>query len=1610
MFYLNAKILYKKCSLLICSCLLSIFCLAQKPTANFSASTQQGCAPLIVQFNDLSTNNPTQWNWDLGNGVISTQQNPATSYLISGIYTIKLIATNADGSDTIIQTNYIIVHDQPTASFTASATTGCFPLTVQFNSTSVANSGTLTEWFWDFGDGSTSTQENPQHTYTVAGSFTVSLKVKNSKGCFKQISNPNFINIASGVQANFAVISTSGCTLPVNIGFNNTSSGTGTLTYEWDFGDGSTSTQTNPFHSYTNNGSYTVKLIVKNNNGCTDTIIKPSIVNVGSVNADFNFTGHCQNSTIIFTNTSSPTPISNSWDFGDGTTSTQANPQKIFTTAKNYQVKLIADFGTCKDTVIKSVLIDEKPIAAFTNTPTGGCIVPLSVNFTTAITGVTAYQWDFGDGGTSTQQNPTYQYLQQGSYHVKLMIENAAGCRDTITKNNAVVITQPQINNFSHGAPFSGCAPYTNNFSINVTTTDSIANYEWDFGDGTPIETGKNPTHTYFNTGFYNIKVIITTVNGCKDTFSLNNAISLYEKPSANFTATPLNACANDVITFTNLSSANATSWYWTFGDGGFSVQQNPLHNYTDTGWFTVRLIVANVSCRDTLQMIKLVRINPPIARFNQIVNCDSPMVRVFQNESIGALTYLWDFGDGTTSTDSNAVHTYTALGNYNVVLSVTNGACTHTDTAQVIIADLNTSIATADTAICKYATTVFNATNTTTSTIANYTWNFGDGTIISGNNLATITHVYNDTGNKSPTLIVTDLIGCNDTVSLFPPLIIYGPKANFANTAGTCVNGTINFTDNSTTDGVHNITQVIWFYGDGSSDTLTASPYMHQYTDTGYYHVKLKVIDDFGCYDTSLKYNAVQITKPIANFFASDTIRCANSAVQFNNTSLGYNLQYVWNFGDGDTSIIKNPSHAYTTQGLYSVNIKVVDKFGCIDTLLKPLYINVANSVADFSFIQGDTLGLCYPYLIQVANNSLNTTNISWSFGDGGFSNLDMPFHTYNYVGTYTLKLKTFGYGGCVDSVQKNIVVRGPTGTFTYSPLQFCSPTVVNFIGHTQSNAFFIWDFADGVINTTFDSVLSHTYTTPGIYKPNMILIDSIGCQVTIAGVDTIKVAGVETFIKVPQTQFCDSVLLNLMDSTIAINDTITQYLWTFGDGTSSTQKNPQHFYTQTGNYAVTLKVTTSLGCNSTDTLQTPINVVKTPAIAINGINDVCIFDSLQYQATIIASDTNTLYWLWNFDNGNTANTQIPSLQTYQTAGNYTITTIVKNDVGCADTVQKNIVVHPLPNIDAGNNIVICGGSNTTLNATGGNTYIWATDSSLSCLNCQSTIATPDSSIIYKVTGISNVGCKKVDSVLVEVIQPFTLSISSNDTLCIGSSVPIAAFGNADNFSWQPTTGLNNPNIKNPIAAPTQTTVYAVIATDNNNCFKDTATVEIKVYPIPQINIIESFVQANVGTTIPLLTTNSSDVTNWRWVPQQWLNCYNCPAPIATVTDKIKYVVEASNPGGCFARDEITIEPLCNNYNVYIPNTFSPNGDGVNDIFYTRGKGLFSVRSMKIYNRWGELVFNKLNIAANNPFDGWDGTYQGKNLSSDVYVYVIEVVCDNSQSMVLKGNIMLLR
>ncbi|MBC7849148.1 MAG: PKD domain-containing protein, partial [Chitinophagaceae bacterium] len=353
---------------------------AQAPVANFTATTTSGCSPLNVQFTDQSSNNPIFWNWDLGNGQLSTAQNPVTQYSAPGTYTVTLVVRNAAGINSITRTDYIVVNPSPSANLSANIRTACVPATIQFTDITIPNAGTITDWLWDFGDGTTSTLQNPQKNYIQPGFYTISLRVTSSTGCVGAIAIGNYIRIVSGVTAEFSSTPAATCRPPYIVNFSDLTSGPGNITYSWDFGNSTTSTLQNPVATYAAPGTYTVSLTASSEFGCSNTITRDIIINSTATTISSPDTV-CLNTVVNFQNGSAPLPVSSVWDFGNAIQSDKLSDSTSYSAPGTYQVRLINTYTECVDSAFKNIVVRPRPTVDFTAANTIACQAPFSVAF-----------------------------------------------------------------------------------------------------------------------------------------------------------------------------------------------------------------------------------------------------------------------------------------------------------------------------------------------------------------------------------------------------------------------------------------------------------------------------------------------------------------------------------------------------------------------------------------------------------------------------------------------------------------------------------------------------------------------------------------------------------------------------------------------------------------------------------------------------------------------------------------------------------------------------------------------------------------------------------------------------------------------------------------------------------------------------------------------------------------------------------------------------------------------------------------------------------------------------------------------------------------------------
>jgi gliding motility-associated-like protein len=1457
--YTAIRVLKKHSRLVRLSWFLIVFSLlsakqaaAQAPVAQFTANTVTGCSPVTVSFQDQSTGTPRFWNWDLGNGQLSNVQNPVGVYTTPGTYTVTLVVSNADGTHGITKTNYITVNPSPIGSFTSNITTGCLPVDIQFTDQSTPQAGTIVSWRWNFGDGNTSTQQNPQHTYTATGFYTVSLVVTSSTGCTGSAGATNYIRIVPGVKAEFSNSTPVTCQGPFQTTFTNLTSGPGSMTYQWDFGNSTGSTQTSPPATYAAAGTYNVTLIAQSQYGCSDTIQKPVTINGSGTS----FTGPdtvCLNSNVNFQNTSSPAPASALWDFGNGIQSTLIHGSTTYASAGNYTVKLVNNYANCTDSMFKTVTVMPQPTVNFTANNFTACKAPFTVNFQDLSPDAAQWLWDFGDGNTSTQQNPQHTYTTEGQFNVRLIITTRNGCRDTLMQPNFIRIVKADLK--VTNLPAGVCVGQPFSPLPNVTTIDGVASWFWDFGHNGATSNAQFPTYTYTDSGTYTVKLRITSNGGCVDSIVFTDGMRTGPQPNVNFTFTTTDTCAASLVQFTDLSFP-ADEWAWNFGDNSpGSSQQHPTHAFTDTGTFQVILTAFNHGCARSFIHPTPIHIKPPIANFTYTVPCANKLQAVFTNTSktdpgYGAISYAWNFGDGSpVSTQQTPSHTYAGLGNYNVTLTTTNGACSHSVTLPVKLVGDVADFSISKTAICIGESVSFTAINSNPLNILLYEWSVDGGTqFVTGP--GTFTTSFSSQGTYNIALRITDINNCQSTKTITAAVSVSGPKALFAASGvGACRNTPVTFNDLSIPGG-SNIVKWTFLFGDNTTQTFTAPPFTHAYADTGMFDVQLTVEDVNGC-TSAFTVDNIVITKPVAGFSSGYSTICPLTSLPFTDTSAGIQLQYAWDFGDGNTSTLQHPTHNFgAADSSYNVKLVITDTSGCKDSVTHTILVRAPKPAFDIK----DTTTICPPIETWFTFRGQDYETFLWDFGDGGTSTLTNPTHFYNSYGSYTATLILTGYGGCTASASMPVNVYNPYSVtnLTYSPVTACNELLVDFTITTPPSTRFTFYYGDGELDTTQTKVFQHFYKSPAYYTPSLLLTDSVGCQVGIAGPTRIDIIGAIPLFGVDKKSFCDSGTVYFTNYTLG-NDPIVSRVWDFGDGNTTGTLNPVHTYTLPGTYLASQTVTTQTGCSKTIT--DTIRIYGTPYAQIQGDTIACINELLPLHGALNVPDT-AIVFTWNLGNGSNSDVQNPSVR-YTAAGNYTVRLETANKLNCKSTTSRGVYVPPDP----------------------------------------------------------------------------VITIAADPVMPVGSSIPIP-----------------------------------VVYSDN--------------------------------------------IATYVWTPATTLSCADCPNPVASPKSTTKYNVKVQDIYGCESNRDITVVVVCNDYNYFMPNTFSPNGDGINDIFAPRGRGLARVGSLRIFNRWGELVFEKKNFVANDrtPTGGWDGTYKGKPAIADTYVYIVEFICENSAVIPFKGNVTLIR
>lgn len=1500
--------------------------------ADFLAIPTSGCSPLIVQFNDLSTGNPSNWNWDFGNGSSSSQSNPTIVYNAPGTYTVTLTVDDGTNSDTETKAAYITVYGPPVVQFTAQPGIGCVPVSVQFTDQSSSGSA-ITSRIWNFGDGNTSSQQNPINNYTFSGNYTVSLSISDANGCNGTASVPNMVQVVPQPQAIFSSPDTLACAAPHTVNFSNTSSTGPNSTYTWDFGDGNTSSAANPTHTYTSDGNYTVSLIVSDPAGCSDTLAMGNFVQIGGPVAAFSSGAArvCLGDSVSFQDLTTGNVSSWQWDFGDGNQSTNQNPVHSYAAPGIYTVtQIVSDAASCSDTLVQPNFVEvvAAPIADFSADTLISCEAPFQVNFSDLSTGAVSWSWDFGDGNTSTLANPSHTYTGPGQYDVQLVVANADSCRDTLLRS-AYIQVIPPVAAFNYSIVQGGCIPRTVMFTdSSYTGLGTITAWNWDFGDGA-TSVLQNPNHTYTVANVYTLTLVVTTTGGCRDTLVVPNFIGVGPDPVANFTGAPLTMCYGDTIQFTNTSS-NATNFIWDFGDTFTSGSVNPIHVYPLPGCYDVQLIADTYNCPDTLLRTNYVCVQGVRADFtwSPAFACDTPATVTFTSIPNGPnLKWQWTFGDGNYGSGSSATNTYTQAGAYPVTMLVEDTliGCLDSITHVFLLSSPDAGFTTDTTAGCVPFTVNF---TDTTALAASWLWDFGDG---STDTLPNPSHQYTTAGNYDIQLIAAYANGCSDT-AFFPALIsAHDVVADFGTASNLLCTGLSNaFTDLSS--GTSAVNTWSWTFGDGGMSNLANPAYA--YPNPGLYTVSLAVTDANGCTDSIVRTDLEMVLEPVAAFSLSDTILCPGELLQLTNQSSGLALTFAWDFGDGNSSTLTSPGHPYAQTGSYPISLVVSDSAGCQDTTLQNMQISLPMA----AFSVSDSVRSCPPLVVNFTNNSTgNIASYNWDFGDGSTSQLANPSHVYNSPGSFDVVLIVTTATGCADTLifPNRIDLSGPSATITLDRDTICSGDTITLTAGGATVSGLTWIFGDGNVSIG-NAVAQHGYQSAGNYLPTLVLQDSLGCTVFLFAPDSVYVLPppIPGF-SVSSAELCDPGQVSFTDQSQYFSPAAS-WNWSFGDGGSSNQTNPGHNYTTPGTYPVSLSLTDSMGCTSVVTQASGVVVHAQNALFSTDTTSGCVPLSVNFTDNSSA-DTTILSWNWTFGDGTTAAGPGGS-HTYIDSGYFDLGLVITTAAGCSDTLSLPAGIYA---------------------------YL------------------PDNSTAPEMLAATVVNNAEID--LNWVLPAFR------------GAGGVLVERSADGTNWATLTNLN-PGVNQyrdaNVDVISNSYRYRVSLTDSCGGISPLSRTARSI--LLQINDQTGTGQLSWngytdwagGVERYDIEARDQNGTTWQTIGTAGggQNSFT-DASLNDVDGGRCYRIRAFEMNGNLASS--LSNEACGRSELWVPNTITPNGDGANDYLVISALAGFPGSSIEIFNRWGGLVY-----ASSDYQNDWDGTHQGTGeaLPDGTYFYLLRL------------------
>jgi gliding motility-associated-like protein len=1192
--------------------------------------------------------------------------------------------------------------------------------------------------------------------------------------------------------------------------------------------------------------------------------------------------------------------------------------------------------------------------------------------------------WDFNGHQTPnvTQTAPVHDttYVVQGKQVWRYKLPNSytypvGTFPVTVTSNNPTSegcageqvidfelnVYNPPVANFV--VQNSGCVTDSVRFRDSSNTGGRpIVRWYWDFGDGT-FSNQPAPAKLYAAAGTYNVRYAVLTNVGClSDT--ITKQVVVTSAPVAKFgLAAPY--CVGRPLTFTDSSSAAAPStiarWFWNWGDGltdTFTTGGNRTHVYTTTGTFTATLKVETASgCQSTVFSRTFNVTATPIVDFTLPTVCLSTPAQFTDLSTIadgtqGQFTYLWTFGEPSsgsadTSILKNPTHTYSSTGPFTVTLRVTSVNGCRTDSSKILttVYPQPTSGFNVNASTCFNDSTAFTSTSSVSSgTITNYYWEFGDGNFSS---LQNPKHKYLAPGTYTVKHYIKTDRDCVSDTSRKTIVVHPLPTSNFAVSSPTCANKTITFTDNSIA-GAGNISSWFWDMGDGNVVTRTsAAPFTHTYASSNTYTVTLYVETNNGCRSAITSKQVVASPKPRPGFIMPE-ICLTDAFAQFTDTSsiedgTQGQFTYLWNFGDpasgpNNTSTQKNPQHTFSSVGNYTITLRVTSNNGCDSTISKQFTVNGAIPNADFTVQNSNNL--CVNDSVRINNTStvdfgtVTKIEVYWDFANNPtqFVSDDFPAPNKQYSHLYPL---------------------------------FNTPASKTYRIRMRT-------FSGG---TCVDDVIKDVvvYAKPNvIFDPIPNSCSNASFQITQARVEgPIPGNGVFSGPGVTPTGFFDAN--------------------TAGTGVHTIR------YTFT---------TTPAGCS--DFKEQTITVVGVATSSFTSSSPKCATQAITFADASSSPSGSITSWRWNFGDGSpdtVLNSNTAVTHAFATAGTYQVKLTITTSVGCSkDTIIPiNVTPMPVPDFSFNeaclpNATVQFSDLSTIADGTESQfTYSWnfgdpgsGADNSATTRN-PTHVYTSAGSYIVTLTVTSGGGCSRTISKVYDKIHPRpTARFTATPTeVCVGGTISFTDastggdttlrdwywdFGNGVKF-----TGQNPPPVTYNSA---RTYVVSLHVVNNRLCTSDTFKVPVTVHPYPNVDIGADRHVLEGGSIVLNPNVTGEDLT-YLWSPNRHISDPTVKNPTVTGVADITYTLTVTSRGGCSDSDQVNVKVL---KFPTIPNTFTPNNDGINDVWEITALDTYPNARIQVFSRLGQLVFESKGYST-----PWNGTYKGTPLPYGTYYYIIE-------------------